>query len=86
MSVPRRSRRIAKLPPDTDFASAATVCRKLGLADEDGKISDETLNQYAKFYNHLLGRDHVAALSALFGWDVPEDRQARVAAGSITVF
>ena len=81
VSVPRRSCRIAKLPPDTDFASAATVCRKLGLADEDGKISDETLNRYAKFYNHLLDRDHVAALSALFGWDVPEDRQARVAAG-----
>ncbi|KAG2641611.1 hypothetical protein PVAP13_2KG225800 [Panicum virgatum] len=86
VSLPRRSRRIAKLPPDTDLASAATVCRKLGLADEDGKITEDTLNRYAKFYNHLLGRDHVAALSALFGWDVPEGGQARVAAGSIAVF
>jgi len=50
------------------------------------KITDETLNRYAKFYNHLLGRDHVAALSALFGWDVPEDGQAHVAVGSIAVF
>ena len=86
VSLPRRSRRIAKLPPDTDLASAATVCRKLGLADEDGKITEDTLNRYAKFYNHLLGRDHVAALSALFGWDVPEDGQAHVAVGSIAVF
>ena len=86
VSLPRRSRRIAKLPPDTDLASAATVCRKLGLADEEGKITEETLIRYAKFYNHLLGRDHVTALSALFGWDVPEDGQARVAAGSVTVF
>jgi len=39
-----------------------------------------------KNYNHLLGRDHVTTLSALFEWDVPEDRQARVAAGSVTVF
>jgi len=45
-----------------------------------------TLNRYAKFYNHLLGRDHVAALSALFGWDVPEGGQAHVAVGSIAVF
>ena len=86
VSLPRRSCWIAKLPPDTDLASAATVCRKLGLADEEGKITDETLNRYAEFYNHLLGRDHVADLSALFGWDVPEGGQARVAAGSITVF
>jgi len=56
VSLPRRSCWIAKLPPDTDLASAATVCRKLGLADEDSKITDETLNRYAKFYNHL--QDH----------------------------
>ena len=86
VSLPRRSRRIAYLPPETDYASASTVCRKLGLADEEGKITEETLIRYAKFYNHLLGRDHVTALSALFGWDVPEDGQARVAAGSVTVF
>jgi hypothetical protein len=86
VSLPRRSRRIANLPPETDFASASTVCRKLDLADEEGKISEETLIRYAKFYNHLLGRDHVVALSALFGWDVPAEGQAHVAAGSVTVF
>jgi hypothetical protein len=85
-TLPRRSRRITNLPPETDIASASIVCRKLGLADEEGKISDDTLNRYAKFYNHLLGRDHVAALSALFGWDVPPEGQAQVAAGSVTVF
>ena len=86
VSLPLRSRRIANLPPETDYASASTVCRKLGLADEEGKITEETLIRYAKIYNHLLGRDHVTTLSALFGWDVPEDGQARVAAGSLTVF
>ncbi|CAO2038112.1 unnamed protein product [Urochloa humidicola] len=85
VSMPRRSRRIANLPPETDFASASTICRKLGLADEEGKISEEALNRYAKFYNHLLSREDVAALSALFGWDVPLEGQAHVADGSATL-
>jgi hypothetical protein len=85
VSMPRRSRRIANLPPETYFPSTSMVCRKLGLADEDGKISDEALNRYANFYDHLLGRDHVAALSALFGWEIPTEGEARVAAGSVTV-
>jgi len=85
VSLPRRSRRIAKLPPETDRVSASTVCRKLGLTDEEGRISDEALDRYTKFYNHLLGQDHLAALSALFGWEVPPEDQIRVAVAPVIV-
>ena len=73
--MPRRSRRLANLPPETDHAAASTVCRKLGLTTEEGRISDECLDRYVKSYNNLLGRDDVAALSALFGWAVPIEEQ-----------
>ena len=86
VSMPRRSRRIAKLPPETDTAAASIVCRKLGFANEEGRITVDALERYAKFYHDLLGRDHVAALSALFGWDVPPEGEARSAIGSIIVF
>ena len=36
VSMPRRSRRIAKLPPETDTAAASIVCRKLGFANKEG--------------------------------------------------
>ncbi|KAG2562776.1 hypothetical protein PVAP13_8KG201200 [Panicum virgatum] len=85
VSLPRRSRRLANLPPELDRVSATKVCRKLGLADEDGRISDEALARYSKFYNHLLSSDHLAAVSALFGWEVPPEGHARAAAISITV-
>ena len=62
------------------------MCRKLGLADEEGRITVDVLERYAKFYHDLLGRDHVAALSALFGWDIPPEGQARSAARSIIMF
>lgn len=82
-SMPRRSRRLANLPPETDRISASIVCRKLGMTDEEGRISDDALDRYTKSYHHLLSRDHICALSALFGWDVPPEGEAR--ANSITV-
>ena len=86
VSMPRCSRRLANLPPEPDRASASTVCRKLGLTEEEGRISDETLARYSKFYNHCLGRDNLAALSALFGWEVPPEGQARAEAISVLVY
>ena len=65
-NMPRRSRQIAKLPPEFDRTSATTVCRKLGFTDDDGKISDEALERYSSFYRDHPSRDHIAALSALF--------------------
>ena len=61
------------------------MCRKLGLTDEEGRISDEALDRYTKSYNHLLGQDHLAALSALFGWEVPPEDQIRVAVAPVIV-
>jgi len=72
-NMPRRSRRIAKLPPEFDRTSATTVYRKLGFTDDDGKISDEALEWYSSFYRDHPNRDHIAALSALFGWVVPSE-------------
>ncbi|KAG2590105.1 hypothetical protein PVAP13_5NG393302 [Panicum virgatum] len=73
VNMPRRSRRIAKLPPEFDRISTTTVCRKLGFTDDDGKISDEALERYLSFYRDHPSRDHIAALSALFGWVVPSE-------------
>ena len=84
--MPRRSRRIAKLPPEFDKASTTTACRKLGLANDDGKISDEALNRYSTFYRDLLGRDHVEALSALFGWAVPSEENIRRDPALVSVY
>ena len=86
VSMPRRSCRIAKLPPEFDKASTTTVCRKLGLADDDGKISDEALNWYSTFYRDLLGRDHVEALSALFGWAAPSEENIRRDPALVSVY
>jgi hypothetical protein len=85
VSLPRRSRQLANLPPETDCASDSTVCRKLGLTKEEGRISDECLDRYVKSYTHLLGRNHVAALSAMFGWAVPCDCQADAATTVLVV-
>jgi hypothetical protein len=53
------------------------------MTDEEGRISDAALDCYSKSYHHLLSRDHVCALSALFGWEVPPESEAR--ANTITV-
>jgi len=56
------------------------------LADDDGKISDEALNRYSTFYRDLLGRDHVEALSALFGWAVPSEENIRRDPALVSVY
>lgn len=85
ISLPRCSRRIAKLPPELDRTSATTVCRKLGLVDDDGCISDEALDWYSKFYRDLPNRDHIEALAALFGWVVPHEVPLGEDSASVTV-
>lgn len=66
---PRRSRRVAKLPPDLGNAVAAKVCRQLGLCDDQDSISLQDATKYAKLFEVPLSREHVAALAALFGWE-----------------
>jgi hypothetical protein len=69
---PRRSRRVAKFPPELGSEAAASVCKKLGLCDDHGNISLEDASRYAALYNSPLSREHIAALAALFGWDASE--------------
>jgi hypothetical protein len=66
--IPRRSRRVAKFPPELGSSSAAQVCRQLGFCDEMENISLEDANGYARLFKNGLFGSHVAAL---FGWQVP---------------
>jgi hypothetical protein len=68
---PRRSRRVAKFPPELGSNAAAQVCRHLGFCDETENISLDDACNYAKLFYSGLSSAHVAALAALFGWEVP---------------
>lgn len=37
------------------------------------EISSEALKEYARLFNHSLNQDQVEALSALFGWALPDN-------------
>ena len=69
--IPRRSRRVAKFPPELGSSSAAQVCRQLGFCDENENISLVDANGYAKLFENELSSSHIAAVAALFGWQVP---------------
>jgi hypothetical protein len=73
---PRRSRRVAKFPPELGSESAAKVCRLLGFCDDQENISFQDARKYARLFDAALSSDHVAALAALFGWEVPPGVQA----------
>jgi hypothetical protein len=64
---PRRSRRVAKFPPELGSNAAAQVCRYLGFCDDMENISLEDACNYAKLFDSGLLSAHVAALAALFG-------------------
>jgi hypothetical protein len=69
--IPRRSRRVAKFPPELGSEAAAQVCRHLGLCDDNEVISVLDAGKYAKLFVSGLSSVHIAALAALFGWSVP---------------
>jgi hypothetical protein len=72
----RRSRRVAKFPPELGSESATKVCRYLDLCDEHENISLKNASNYARLLDSALSRDHIAALEALFfGWEVPQVEQ-----------
>lgn len=74
--APRRSRRVAKLPPEADNQAAASICRKLGFTEDTTKVSKKTKEKYIAFFEKPLSRNHVVALASLLGKEVPEDTQA----------
>jgi hypothetical protein len=73
----RRSRRVAKIPHELGSSSAAKVCRHLGFCDEKEHISFTFTDarRYAKLFESPLSREHITALAALFGWEVPPPSQ-----------
>lgn len=82
--VPRRSRRVANLPPATEHSAAVSVCRHLGFSDGEERVSSASLENYAAMFDQPLSREHLKALTALFGWDAPPSDEVRDA-GSILV-
>lgn len=73
---PRRSRRIAKLPPEIQHHAAKTVCHQLGFSD-NRELSDDTMDKYAKFFCNPLSTEHVKALARLLGKNLPMEHQAQ---------
>lgn len=47
--------------------------RKLGLLTDHESITDEARQAYAKLFDSPLSRPQLAALAALFGWEIPAD-------------
>lgn len=77
----RRSRRVAKLPPEGNFQACASVCRQLGL---DSNPSDEAIDKYHKFWSKPLIRNHVKVMASMIGKELPDNTELQMA-GSITV-
>lgn len=83
--VPRRSRRVAKLPPETDHTAATTVCRQLGFITVEEQDPVPPMQRYAKVFDQPLSREHFKALTALFGWNSPPEGGAQAAGSSSAV-
>jgi hypothetical protein len=73
--VPCHSHRIAKLPPDSNRQAAATVCRRLGFLEGQQSLTESAQKKYAEFFDKPISREHVVALAALLGKEVPQDTQ-----------
>lgn len=71
--APRRSRRIAKLPPEAQQQAAVSVCCQLGFTNDQQqrRLSDNTMDKYTEFFSKPLILEHVRALAALLGKEMP---------------
>lgn len=78
---PRRSRRIAKLPPEAHNMAAASVCRTLGFEDARPEV---TMDKYQRFWANPLVRNHVQVVAAMMGKELPAE-SALPLPGAITV-
>ena len=78
--VPRRSRRVANLPPTTvEHSAVVSVCRQLGFADGEERVFVVAMKHYATLFDQPLSREHLKALAVLFGWDAPPGDEVRAA-------
>jgi hypothetical protein len=51
--------------------AATKVCRQLGFCDDQEHISFEDAQKYVHLFDAALIREHIAAMAALFGWELP---------------
>jgi len=79
-SLPRRSRRVAGVDPcspgSVTTEAQRRVMRSLGFACKE-KIDLKTQDAYFKIMGSRLNESHVAAMAAIFGWNIEEDAQVR---------
>lgn len=69
---PRRSRRIANLPPEVNQA-ATSACKRLGFTGANSCPSKEEMDKYQEFFAKPLSREHIIALASMLGKEVPEE-------------
>ncbi|CAO2163824.1 unnamed protein product [Urochloa humidicola] len=74
---PRRSRRIANLPPENHNPSATSVCRELGFTDENSKVSAAMVEKNQVFFNTPLKRNDVKIMAAMLRKELPDEFPVR---------
>lgn len=55
------------------------LMRKLDIIGEQDIMSQEARDAYAALFEHPLLWPHLATVAAIFGWEIPEDGEARSA-------
>lgn len=74
---PRRSRRVAKLPPEiVNNPAADSVCPTLGFEEIR---TEAAFDKYQRFWASPLVRNHVKAMTTMIGKVLPEDTTLPVA-------
>ncbi|CAN6227693.1 unnamed protein product [Urochloa humidicola] len=81
---PRRSRRIANLPPENHNPAATSVCRELGFTDENSKVTPAMVKKYEAFFKLPLERKHVKLMATMLHKELPDEIPTR-GAGAIIV-
>jgi hypothetical protein len=79
----RRSRRIAAksrgISGSTVKKAQRMIMQKLGICQDEARLSADQLREYAAIFSSPLGAEQVAALAALFGLDCPAVGEAELA-------
>ena len=73
--IPRRSSRLAKRDNKTNAARRqiqADLIRSLDVPCDGELLSPKALEAYGNLFKNSLSEAHIKALSALFGWTVPD--------------
>lgn len=71
----RCSRRLATTTAATNSVqrAQAVLMKKLGIISDQHPMTPQDMDAYGKLFDHPLSPAHIAALTALFHWTVPDD-------------